>query len=128
MASNDDRRAQCATDQVKAFELLAQIPRLLEEMKSIPELRDKVETLSYRIDNLDKISESVINLKTDFDDFKTHVEEKIITPFESISDLFLKIKSRAPWVIIFLLVTGADWDNFPKILSVITNGMKLVGL
>jgi len=127
MASNDENRQQCVTDQTKAFELLIQIPTLINEMKEIPALKEQVESLTSRIDKLDQMALVVTELKTDFDKFKDHIEESVITPFEKISGIWDKVVKRAPWVIVLALLTGADWDNLPKILSFIANAIKLVG-
>lgn len=116
--SEEDRRAQCAEDQRQAYSLMAQVPLIVSKFKK---LEAEVEILSGRMDGFDEF-------KKDFDEFRAHLEKDVITPITETIAIFNTIKSRAPWVILFLIMTGADWDNIPKVLSAIVNAMKLAGV
>lgn len=124
-SSEEDRRAQCAEDQREAYRLIVQIPLLVSKFQK---LENDFESMSGRMDGLDQFKKDFYELKDGFDEFKGHLEENVIIPFTDTVKTYNTIKSRAPWVILFIVMTGADWDNIPKVLSAIVNTMKLAGV
>ena len=124
-SSEEDRRAQCAEDQREAYRLIVQIPLLVSKFQK---LENDFESMSGRMDGFDEFKKDFYELKTSFDEFKDHLETNVITPITDTVKIFNTIKSRAPWIILFVVMTGADWDNIPRLLSAIVNAMKLAGV